>query len=122
MLMVTFNLFHFSSIQQGIQGGHAANAVRNKYPRRKDVKRWATKDLTINHKNGGDSSGLEEIVKLFKSKDNPYAWEDFREPDAENIRTSVAICVPEHIYVGKGSFSGFEEKLVALIKRCPLAR
>lgn len=122
MLMVTFNIFHFSSIQQGIQGGHAANAVRNKYPRRKDVKRWAHKDLTIIHKNGGNSQGLADIVKLFSQRDNPYAWEDFREPDAENIRTSVAICVPEHVYEGKSPSSAFEEKLVALIKRCPLAR
>lgn len=123
MRCVTFNIFHFSSIQQGIQGGHAANAVRNKYPKRSDVRTWAHRDLTIIHKNGGTSQGLQAVVDLFKRRDNPFAWQDFREPDAENIRTSVAIVLPQRISPD-GSFTPkteFEQELKALLKRTKLA-
>ena len=120
---MTFNVFHLSSIQQGIQGGHAANAVRNKYPKRSDVKTWATRDLTIIHKNGGASQGLQDIVDMFKRRDNPFAWQDFREPDLENIRTSVAIILPQRI-TPDGSFkpqTPFEEDLKKLLKSTRLA-
>ena len=120
MRIVTFNLFHLSSIQQGIQGGHAANAVRNKYPRRKDVKRWATKDLTIIHKNGGDCHGLADIVKLLGHKQNKFAWADFREPDMENTRTSVAVCIPDD-FTSWTPANEFEEKFISLLKRTKLA-
>jgi len=120
MRCVTFNLFHLSSIQQGIQGGHAANAVRNKYPRRSDVKTWAHRDLTIIHKNGGDSNGLQEIVDLFKRRDNKFAWAEFREPSMENVRTSVAIIIPERISRGEVT-TPFEEELKCLLKRTKLA-
>jgi hypothetical protein len=120
MRCVTFNLFHLSSIQQGIQGGHAANAVRNKYPRRSDVKTWAHRDLTIIHKNGGDCHGLQEIVDLFKRRDNKFAWAEFREPDMENCRTSVAIVLPERISRGEVK-TEFEEQLRILLKSTKLA-
>lgn len=120
MRIVTFNLFHLSSIQQGIQGGHAANAVRNKYPKRKDVKQWATKDLTVVHKNGGDCHGLEATVKLFKSRSNKFAWADFREPDMENCRTAVAICVPDDFTSWTPS-NNFEEQLISLLKKTKFA-
>ena len=120
MRCVTFNLFHLSSIQQGIQGGHAANAVRNKYPKRSDVKTWAHRDLTIIHKNGGASQDLEAIVELFKRRDNPFAWADFREPDMENCRTAVAIIIPERMARGEAK-TEFEDELKALLKRTRLA-
>lgn len=120
MRCITFNLFHLSSIQQGIQGGHAANAVRNKYPKRSDVKTWAHRDLTIIHKNGGDSNSLQEIVDLFKQRSNHFAWAEFREPDMENCRTSVAIILPESFMKEKPK-TDFEQELQALMKRTKLA-
>lgn len=121
MRVVTFNLFHLSSIQQGIQGGHAANALRNKYPRSKAVRQWAHEDLTIIHKNGGGSDQLTEIIELFKHKDNKFPWVEFREPDMWNVITSVAIAVPDDLTSWEPS-NAFEEKLISLLKRTQLAR
>jgi hypothetical protein len=113
---------YIGGIHAGIQSAHAVADLLSKHPKDKSLKQWATKDKTLIVKAGGDSNDIKDIVKLFKNKANPYSWALFKEPDLENVVTAVAICVPEHIYVGKGTFTGFDEKLVALIKRCPLAR
>jgi hypothetical protein len=117
-----FQPFHLSSIQQGIQAGHAAVELVNKYPHNPAVNRWRKRDKTFIVKNGGDSNSVHGILKLFKSKKNIFPFAEFREPDLENILTSVVILLPKHIYEDRVASNAFEEELISLLKRTQLAK
>lgn len=120
MRVITFQPFHLSSIQQGIQSGHAATTIGVKFPRSKAYKRWM-KAPTIIVKNAGTSREMEEILTLFRRKDNPYPWAVFREEDFWNVITSIAICIPEWVAKTKHPKTDFQKELVALLKRTRLA-
>jgi hypothetical protein len=120
MIAYSFTNTYISGVHVGIQSAHAIVEIIRKHPNGPGVRSWISRYKTLIVKNGGDSSGLQEIVDLFKRRDNKFAWAEFREPDMENVRTSVAIIVPERI--GRGEVkTPFEEELKALLKRTKLA-
>lgn len=122
MRLYFFNLFHLSSIQQGIQAGHAAVELINKYPSDPRVDRWRLNDKTFIVKNGGDSKALNEIVELFQREENKFPWAEFREPDIEGSPiTSVAILLPRMIYEGKYAANDFDKEIISLVKRTRFA-
>ena len=123
MRVFTFQPYQLSSMQQGIQSNHATVELMKKfYPKNKMVKQWADKDLTLISKNGGTFPDVEKIFKLFKSKQNTFPFVEFREPDIFNHITSVAICLPKHIYEDRVASNEFEEELISLLKRTRLAQ
>ncbi len=120
MRVYTFSHFMLSSIQQGIQAGHAITELFNKYSRYDldDLLFHTTKSQKLNaecagmlyewsenHKthialNGGNSLGLANLVEEFLDKDNDYPWVTFNEDEdsLDSLMTSIAIVLPEKIY------------------------
>jgi hypothetical protein len=120
----TFTIFPLSSIQQGIQAGHAAVELFNKYEKI-DLVDWARAtgdnppphvaaqanagkmlyDWSKDHKtmvclNGGDVMGLRKIIALLCEDENPYPWAPFTESMdfLASLTTSVAIILPQEFY------------------------
>lgn len=104
----TFTLYQLSSIQQGIQAGHAAVELMLKYPRvptdiyygLNSVYEWAHYWKTMVLLNGGDLSELRDLILFFSSVSNPYRWVPFYESEdsLDGIPTSIAIVLPERIF------------------------
>lgn len=108
MRLYTFTHFMLSSIQQGIQSGHASQAVINKHiddrktsKELQAIKQWLPSP-TIICLNGGNTAELNKIAEKL-SLIGPalhLPWSCFYE-DAESmaqLMTSVGIIVPERIY------------------------
>ena len=109
-----YTLTHFmlSSIQQGIQSGHAAMELVNKYyqpePLYKDDEErfdtllsWIREDKTIIALNGGNSEGLFEWYQFLNRPGyNTLPWVLFNEDEnsLEGAMTSIAIIIPDRIY------------------------
>lgn len=96
----TWTLYQLSSIQQGIQAGHAAiELVATRYDNRL-VYDWVTKWKTMVLLNGGDYREMQERVMFLSSNSNRFPWVEFNESrDSLNmILTSVAIILPERIF------------------------
>lgn len=138
--VVCFNLYQLSSIQQGIQAGHAAVDLVRKYTtglsweqtleQRKQVAHWADNDKTLIVLNGGTSKMLAKIIRSIP-KQLPFAI--FKEPDLYNKVTSVAVLIPEDWNdpalpmrtKRKKKASYVDIKLTNFydtMKKCPLAR
>lgn len=105
--MFSWGNFYLSSIQQGIQAGHAwvDMAVKYFYPshgtayQRDMFWEWARDCKVVNVRNGGEQEALRSILGLFDSKDNPYPWVEFREDQGLNYAlTNVSIVLPEKVY------------------------
>lgn len=108
--LYTFTLYQLSSIQQGIQAGHAAVELGIKaYKKQMNLRqgtewtiyhRWATEWKTMVLLNGGDLSELEEFRDFLMFYENTFPWAEFRESDESlgAILTSVAIILPERIF------------------------
>lgn len=107
--LYTFTNFYLSSIQQGIQSGHAAVELFVKYQITKGWKNgeaqmlneWAANHKTMICLNGGDLQGVMDIAHFFDSPvENPFPWAPFYEDSRSlgNIMTSVAIILPANIY------------------------
>ena len=110
----TFTDFMLSPIQQGIQSGHAAMEVVNKYllvegwqnGYAESVADWATNHKTIICCNGGSYDGVVDWLRFFEDglvlqhqNDLPFAG--FTEEPAQGGNlTSVAVIVPERIFNG----------------------
>jgi hypothetical protein len=100
------NNMYLSSIQQGIQPGHALGEMFVKYRRQgpktaKDLLwSWAEKHKTWIVLNGGYQSELQKFADFLKSKKNPFPWACFHEEeDALNgALTSVCVVLPERVY------------------------
>ena len=147
----TFTLFQLSSIQQGIQAGHAAVELVINYPQNptifteqgflplNNVQEWAHYWKTMVLLNGGDLSELRELILFFSTTHNPFMWTLFYESEEslDGIPTSIAIILPERIFkasealrrnstdfgtVFSGAFSGWEADLIIRLSRMPLAR
>jgi hypothetical protein len=141
----TFTLYQLSSIQQGIQAGHAAVELMTKYPQNpaifslNNVQEWAHYWKTMVLLNGGDLSELRELLLFFSMTSNPYMWAPFYESEEslDGIPTSIAIILPERIFkasealrrnstdfgtVFSGTFSGWESDLIIKISQTSLAR
>lgn len=107
--LYTFTNYYLSSIQQGIQSGHAAVELFVKYQIEKGWKNgeaqmlneWAQNHKTFVCLNGGDLSGVMDIAHFFDDPvHNPFPWAPFYEDKASlgSIMTSVAIILPASIY------------------------
>lgn len=96
----TFTLFQLSSIQQGIQSGHAATQLVHLNPHDPLVHEWAALWKTIVLLNGGDLASLKEWREYFHSHENPFAFEVFYESmdSLGSLPTSIAIVLPERIF------------------------
>lgn len=128
MRVYTFNLFHLSSIQQGIQAGHAADELTVKYvlkntKHKKAVSNWLKNHKTIILLNGGTSQKMESILELLNRKDNPFPFAEFKEPDMYNCMTSIAVLLPEKLYSGEiVGYSDWEAEFLKVKNSCPLAK
>ena len=143
----TFTHFMLSSIQQGIQSGHAAMELVNKYYNEEftfkqdedafdTVLTWIRNDKTIVCLNGGDSESMTEWVQFLNTYKNPFPWVTFHEDESsmEGILTSIALILPERIYgvdleelyamasFIPGKFTSWEWELVNRVKSTGLAR
>ena len=145
----TFTLYQLSSIQQGIQAGHAAVelgtqayaslTLDGETSKFKLYNEWATEWKTMVLLNGGDSKELRELMYALTSRDNPYPWSGFYESEdsLNGLLTSVAIILPERIFgmaskVRSGeelpysnppgmSYSDFELELIMMLATRKLA-
>jgi hypothetical protein len=96
--LYTFTHFMLSSIQQGIQAGHAAVELTR---RGNDLTiKWAKDWKTMICLNGGNSQELKELVFFFSNYNNIYPWCSFSESNdaLDGVLTSVAIVLPENIF------------------------
>jgi hypothetical protein len=109
----TFTDFMLSPIQQGIQSGHAAMEVVNKYllvegwqnGYAESVADWATNYKTMICLNGGPFAGVTEWLEFFETglaeHQNDFAFAGFTEEPAQGGNlTSVAVVLPERIFNG----------------------
>ena len=106
--LYSFTNFYLSSIQQGIQTGHAAVELFNKYlisegwqnGFAEQVNEWAANWKTFICLNGGDASGVAGVERWMTDPVNPYAWTSFVESDVSlnGITTTVAIILPARIF------------------------
>jgi hypothetical protein len=105
LVMFSFQHFQFAGIHAGIQSGHcwvemAAHYKGSPYNGKyKMFWEWAQSHKTVNIRNGGDQTGLIDIIKILKRPDNPYPWMQWQEDKSCNhCLTNVSIIVPEHVY------------------------
>lgn len=102
-----FGNYYLSSLQQGLQAGHAAVDLAMKcYATKRDTNSWDQyRDWAENHKtmvllNGGNSADLQELFEFLDSEDNPYPYVKFHEDDVSlnGALTYVGTVLPEKIY------------------------
>ena len=124
---------YLSSIQQGIQAGHAAVELMRKYKESVLVDEWAKEHHTFILLNGGGSRQIADLHKLVTSEHNPYPWAEFRDADMDNLQTSICILLPERMFdarskrVTKGEsvshdFTFWEICLLKTMSKCRLAQ
>jgi hypothetical protein len=122
MKVFAFQPYQLSPMQHAAQAFHVGVEFTKKhYHKNKSAKRWADRDKTVIIKSGGTFPDVEDIFKLFKSRQNSFPFAEFREPDIFNHITSVAICVPARIYKHYKAENDFEKELISLLKRTKLA-
>jgi len=113
MRLYTFGNFYFSSIQQSIQGAHAAVELFNKYiphtyndnmvddiPQIEQLWDWSNNHKTMICLNGGMNSDLIDTMDFFEDEEVPYPWAAFYESEDAmgGILSNVCIVLPEKIY------------------------
>lgn len=111
----TFTDFMLSSIQQGIQSGHAAMELVNKYMvsegwqngYAEQVADWVANHKTIICKNGGAYADICDWLAFFEdgeaSGSHTLPFTGFTEEAAQGGNlTSVAVILPARIFVGAG--------------------
>ena len=113
--LYSFVNFYLSSIQQGVQTGHAAVDLVRKYtahgnPFRVDitssqenaVAEWADEHKTFIILNGGNAERLAQITDVISSNGN-FPWVTFNEDDQSlnGIQTCVAVVLPACIFNAK---------------------
>jgi hypothetical protein len=146
----TFTLYQLSSIQQGIQAGHAAVELGIKaYKRQMQLRegtwfsmyyKWATDWKTMVLLNGGDIEELCDIRNFFSSADvYQYPTAAFHESleSLSGLLTSVAIILPARIFKTAeelrkakpvmsfdypDSFTDWELELIDRLSKASLAR
>jgi hypothetical protein len=106
--LYSFINFYLSSIQQGIQTGHAAVRLVRKYSmagaqplNAAMANDWADNHETFICLNGGDDEGIE-AARLVISK-SFLPWCEFEESKGalNRLRTCVAVVVPECIFAAR---------------------
>ena len=106
----TFTHFMLSSIQQGIQSGHAATELSDKYMLAEgwqngyaeELANWISNHKTIICLNGGNSKGLHDLYAFLNLDTNPFPFVKFHEDEdsMEGILTSIAMILPARIFEG----------------------
>lgn len=106
----TFTHFMLSSIQQGIQSGHAATELSDKYMLAEgwqngyaeELASWISNHKTIICLNGGNSKGLHDLYAFLGNDANPFPFVKFHEDEdsMEGILTSIALILPARIFDG----------------------
>lgn len=91
--MYSVAMRHLSGIQKGIQSGHSVVEFQLKHGESKQYKRWARKDKTMIVLEANTSSQLDKLMRKLRQFRIPYA--PFREPDLDNIVTSVSFLIDE---------------------------
>jgi len=103
----TWTDFMLSSIQQGIQSGHASMELVSKYMlvtgwqngMAEYVGEWAQEHKTIICYNGGAYADVCETLRFFDVDENPYPFAGFTEEDVQGGNlTSVAVILPARIF------------------------
>lgn len=125
---------YLSSIQQGIQAFHTLGEMITKYHRPEYTVNYLLYDWLHNHKtviclNGGNNAKLTAFYDFLTSEDNPYPYVRFHEDadSMDSMLTSVAIIVPEPIYLANltepdGKLTSWEFELATMLQRMPTAR
>jgi len=107
MRAYSFTNFYLSSIQQGIQPAHAIVEMFVKYKNHvqesKHLFDWATNHKTMICLNGGTSADIRdlyfELIHVAEALQLPYSPFNEDEASLDGALTSVAIIVPEKIYM-----------------------
>jgi hypothetical protein len=96
-----------SGVQHGIQGIHATVNILKAYaePHRPTIPMtaaqiawdWAYHHETVVILSAGNGSRMRELKELL-SKQEEFPWAEFREPDADNMITSICVVLPERVY------------------------
>lgn len=101
----SFTNFYLSSIQQGIQPGHAAVDLLTKYSllssgAAKMVGDWAREHKTFVCLNGGNNASLQELWSFLDDINNPYPYVAFHEDEQSlgGVMTTIGIILPEKIF------------------------
>lgn len=126
-----FTNFYISSIQHGIQTGHASVDLLRKYEQRLHdaqnsdndhlkatrvsaaindlhvVRDWADNHKTYVILNGGDWFGVNKIFDIVAEAGFPFC--DFYEPGLGNIRTTVGVVLPDSIFNMRREFVRTEQ-------------
>lgn len=94
--MYVFVERHLSPLDKGIQSAHAVVEYANLFGEEEEYKLWSRENKTLILLNGGVVSDLEKIANdLFEDE---IKFSVFKEPDMNNIITSVAVLVDEKVY------------------------
>ena len=102
-----FGNYYLSSLQQGLQAGHAAVDLYVKYHllQQQDSRQVMYADWAANHKtmvllNGGNSADLQDLFDFLNTDDNPYPFVKFHEDEVSlnGALTYVGMILPPKIY------------------------
>lgn len=111
-----FTNFYLSSIQQGVQTGHAAVDLVRKYT--KDygktaneitptqtsmVERWADNFKTFIILNGGNNASILAATKIISKSYFPWVTFNEDEQSLGSIQTCVGVLLPENIFNAKAN-------------------
>lgn len=136
MRFYTYNHLWLSSLQKGLQAGHAAVELMISFEKNSEEGMiafdWAENHKTMMLMNGGNSQMLEETYEFFdslKSEGMNLPFVRFYE-DSESLNgsiTSVGIVITEEIYEFiegtqyQNEIDSWKEKLAAYIKKSQFA-
>ncbi len=105
-----FGNYYLSSLQQGLQAGHAAVDLHVKYNMLQahydsDAQKNIFNDWAMNHKtmvllNGGNSADLQDLFEFLSNDHNPYPFVKFHEDEVSlnGALTYVGMILPPRIY------------------------
>ena len=105
--LYTWTLYQLSSIQQGIQAGHAAIELAMKTNRERGENpeawqfycHWGETWKTMICLNGGDLNELVELRNFFATAENSLPWAEFYEDSSlGGCLTSIAMIIPDRIF------------------------
>lgn len=105
-----FGNYYLSSLQQGLQAGHAAVELHVKYNildghydadfQKNMFNNWAMNHKTMVLLNGGNSADLQELFEFLSNDENPYPYVKFHEDEVSlnGALTYVGLILPPKIY------------------------
>ena len=102
----TFVNYYLSSIQQGVQTGHAAVDIVRCYThkeysdnlRRSFVEDWADNHKTFIILNGGNFQSLQNTLEIVKASDYPYISFSEDEQSLNGMLTTVGVILPDEVF------------------------